>query len=40
MVKGSNPSKGKRFIYSPKPSDQLWDLPTHLLFSGYQRLIV
>lgn len=22
MVKGSNPSKGKRFIYSPKPPDQ------------------
>jgi hypothetical protein len=39
MVKGSNPSKGKKFIYSPKPPDQLWGLPS-LLFSGYQRLIL
>jgi len=35
MIWGSNPSKGKRFVSSPKCADWLWD-PLTLLFNGYQ----
>jgi len=35
MIWGSNPSKGKRFMSSPKCADWLWG-PLTLLFNGYQ----
>jgi hypothetical protein len=32
--KGSIPSRGKRFFFSPKHLDQIWDSP-NFLFNGY-----
>jgi hypothetical protein len=31
MIRGLNPSRGKRFLSSPKHPDQLWGPPSHLV---------
>ena len=36
MIRISNPSRGKRFMYPPKRTDRLWG-PSILLFGGYRQ---